>query len=325
MTAGLPARFITAIQQKEMEMKKIIRNVLSLFDGISCGRLALDRARVKYNTYFASEVDKSAIKVATKNFPDTVELGDVRNINTETLSGVDLLIGGSPCQNFTMAGKRQGLATEDEFCVTSLEDYQKLKKDGVKFSGQSYLFWEYVRILRELKPRYFLLENVKMEKKWQDVITKALGVEPVVINSNLLSAQNRHRLYWTNIPGIAQPEDKKIVLRDVLDKNVTGFDLSSKHLAGFLRSYPSWKPTDVNKKSPPLLASYYKQPPHCPYISCSTSESGYRRLTPTECERLQTLPEGYTEGVSNTQRYKSIGNGWTVDVIAHILKNLPSR
>lgn len=300
----------------------MIRNVLSLFDGISCGRCALDKANIEYGTYYASEVDKYAIQVATANYPDTIELGDIRELNSSSVKDVDLIIGGSPCQNFTMAGKRQGLATADLFCVTTLEDYLSLKSDGVKFSGQSYLFWEYVRLLRELKPKYFLLENVKMERKWQDVITAALGVEPILINSNLVSAQNRQRLYWTNIPGITQPSQKNINVKDILEPDVTGFDLSSKHLAGFLRSYPNWKPTNIDGKSPPLLASYYKQPPHCPYIPCGTSESGYRRLTPLECERLQTLPDGYTEGISTTQRLKTIGNGWTVDVIAHILSKI---
>lgn len=311
--------------------------VLSLFDGISCGRVALDRAKIKVDSYFASEVDKYAIEIAKKNYPNTVELGDVRNIHydstTHTLYGenvkikteIDMLIGGSPCQSFTFAGKRQGMSTTTQVEITTLAQYLEYKTKGYAFEGQSYLFWEYVRLLNEIKPKYFLLENVKMSTNWKDVISTAIGVEPVRINSNLVSAQNRDRLYWTNIANgkIEQPKDKDILLKDILDPNVNGvkYQLTQKHKQGFLKSY-DWKPCDIFGKAKPLLASYYKQPPHCPYIPSSVSESGYRRLSPLECERLQTLPDNYTEGISDTQRYKTIGNGWTVDVIAHIFRQI---
>lgn len=299
-------------------------NVLSLFDGISCGRVALERCGVNYDKYYASEVDKNAIKIALKNYQDTIELGSVVDLAVSKLPKIDLLIGGSPCQSFTFAGKRNGMSTDDNIEITDLEKYLTLKSEGVTFKGESYLFWEYVRILRETNPKYFLLENVKMEQRWKDVITSTLGVQPILINSNLVSPQNRQRLYWTNIPGVSQPIDKGILLKDILQEGVTGFDLTKKHHEGFMRSYPNWKHSPIDGKSKPLLASYYKQPPHCPYIIDERSESGYRRLTPVECERLQTLPDGYTEGVSNMHRYKTTGNGWTVDVISHIFKGLKS-
>jgi DNA (cytosine-5)-methyltransferase 3A len=213
------------------------------------------------------------------------------------------------------------MATEDKIEITTLEDYLDYKKKGFKFSGQSYLFWEYIRILKEVKPTYFFLENVKMETKWKDIITKALGVEPININSNLLSAQNRDRLYWTNINKgkIPVPNDKNLVLKDIIIPEMEDkYPLSITHYNAFMKSYPNWKHCPIDKKSKPLLATYYKQPPHCPYIPSSKSESGYRRLSPIECERLQTLPDEYTKGVSDTQRYKMIGNGWTIDVIAYI-------
>ena len=152
--------------------------VLSLFDGIACGRLALKRAGIQVDSYDAFEIDKAAIKVATTNFPDINEWGDVRNADFSQFVGYDLLIGGSPCTNFSSSGKRNGMTTKDKFELTTLDDYLKLKEEGCEFDGQSYLFWEYVRALRIVKPKFFLLENVKMKKQWQDIITRELGVEP---------------------------------------------------------------------------------------------------------------------------------------------------
>lgn len=313
-------------------------NVLSLFDGISCGQVALNRVKIPYSNYYASEVDKYAIQIAKKNYPTTIEIGDVTKIyykdgvlttenGTFKVGHINLLIGGSPCQSFTFAGKREGMVTEEDIEILTLEQYLDLKEQGFEFKGQSYLFWEYVRLLREIKPKYFLLENVKMTKKWQEVISKALGVEPININSNLVSAQNRNRLYWTNInnENIPLPVDKGLVLKDIIrEEDNDKYHLSYKHWQAFLKSY-KWTGNPTTEKSKPLLASYYKQPPHCPYIPCDLSESGYRMLSPIECERLQTLPDNYTEGISKTQRYKAIGNGWTVDVIAHILSFLPKK
>lgn len=303
-------------------------NVLSLFDGMSCGQLALQRAGIQVENYFAAEIDKYAIKVTQANFPDTVQLGDVTNVDPDSLPQIDLLIGGSPCQGFSFAGKQ--LNFDDP---------------------RSKLFWEYVRLLKALKPKYFLLENVKMKKESMDVITKALGVEPIFINSNLVSAQNRQRYYWTNIPVSKLPDDKGIVLADILEDGHVDRDKShcidaNYFKGGNLKSYfekhrrqlvfskdgmchvgdagISDKYAYVNRvyhpsgKGPSLVAS---DGGHLqPKISKGTTE--YRKLTPLECERLQTVPEGYTDHVSNTQRYKMLGNGWTVDVVAHVLQGL---
>jgi len=303
-------------------------NVLSLFDGMSCGQLALQRAGIQVENYFAAEIDKYAIKVTQANFPQTVQLGDVTAIDPDSLPDIDILIGGSPCQGFSFAGKQ--LNFDDP---------------------RSKLFWEYVRLLNALKPKYFLLENVKMKKESMDVITEALGVEPVFINSNLVSAQNRQRYYWTNIPVDKLPDDKGIVLADILEDGHVDRDKShcidaNYFKGGNLKSYfekhrrqlvfskdgmchvgdagISDKYAYVNRvyhpsgKGPSLVAS---DGGHLqPKVSKGTTE--YRKLTPLECERLQTVPEGYTNHVSNTQRYKMLGNGWTVDVVSHIMKGL---
>ena len=203
-------------------------NVLSLFDGISCGRIALERAGIKVEEYISYEIDKNAIKISQYHYPNIMQMGDVTKADFSQYKCIDLLIGGSPCTNFSMAGNRKGMTDENEKEILSLEQYLKLKKDGVKFQGESYLFWEFVRALKEVNPKYFLLENVKMKKKWQDVITANLGVEPIEINSNLVSAQNRKRLYWTNIPNIQQPEDKKIMLKDIIHETLNdNIDISS--------------------------------------------------------------------------------------------------
>ena len=275
-----------------------IRNVISLFDGMSCGRVALDRANIKYNKYFASEVDKWAIDIAQKNYRDTVQIGDVTKFNPDLIDNVDLLIGGSPCQSFSIAG------------------------DGTGFDGSSKLFWEYIRVLEKKKPKYFLLENVVMRQEWQDVISEATGVKPIAINSRLLSAQNRPRLYWTNIPGVTAPNDLGLTLSDVLEDEVDDkYYLSDKakdYMSRLRNNKPRWDyhTNLLGGKAACLTANMFKGVPY------GVIKEKMRRLTPLECERLQTLPDNYTEGVSNTQRYKMIGNGWTVDVITHILKNI---
>lgn len=309
---------------------------MSLFDGISCGHIALDKTGIKIKKYYASEIDKYAIDVTKKNYPDTIELGDITKIlyingvlHTEIgdfeIGNIDLFIGGSPCQSFTFAGKREGMVTEEDIEITSLEEYLELKQQGFSFKGQSYLFWEYVRLLREIKPKWFLLENVKMVQHWRNVITNTLGVNPININSQMFSAQRRDRLYWTNINSGNIPIPTKecpLVLKDILrDEDNNNYHLSKKHYLAFLKSY-KWTHNPIDEKSKPLLASYYKQPPHCPYIPCEQSESGYRMLSPVECERLQVLPDNYTDGISKTQRYKTIGNGWNIDTIVYILSFL---
>jgi len=403
-------------------------NVLSLFDGMSCGQIALRQLGIPINKYYAAEIDPYAMRVTQNNFPETIHLGDVTKVKGADLEKIDLLLGGSPCQGFSFAGKQ------------------------LNFNDpRSALFFEFVRLLKETNPKYFLLENVRMKKEYQDVITEHLGVEPITINSALVSAQNRVRLYWTNIPNITQPEDRGIVLKDILEETPDNFvkmsntfttrqkgnrcltDMTKEKASNlsameyvkngrqgdYLACDNNGKPIQVGiandirgydcikrvyspeGKSPTLttMEGGHRQPkvacgafrgryeedgstkqqleirkddktntltsvqkdnvivsdyaskkyaPHGaefadPYNKTplkgdksttlrTNSSNGnmwikqdelrYRKLTPLECERLQTVPDGYTEGVSNTQRYKMLGNGWTVEVIKHILKNI---
>jgi len=286
-------------------------NVLSLFDGMSCGQIALNRLGVNVENYYASEIDKYAIKVTQKNYPNTIQLGDIKDIKGEDLPKIDLLLAGSPCQGFSFAGKQ--LAFDDP---------------------RSALFFEFIRLLKEVKPKYFLLENVRMKKEYLDVITDLVGVEPILINSALVSAQNRQRYYWTNLPIASQPEDKGLVLKDILDPSATNF--LSKTTA--MRSRTQRNVKETTDKANALTATAYKGSQsngvtvvkgdklrlviNDDLVEIDKDSEIWRVLTPLECERLQTVPDNYTEGVSNTQRYKMIGNGWTVDVICHILKGV---
>ena len=430
-------------------------NVLSLFDGMSCGQIALNRLGIKYENYFASEIDKYAIQVAKANYPNTKHLGSVLDVDGYSLPQIDLLIGGSPCQSFSFAGKRKGMATKDEIEVLTLDHYLELKAQGYEFEGQSYLFWEYMRLLKETNPKYFLLENVVMGDKWERILSRAIGVNPVALNSSLFSAQNRPRLYWTNIgqepqglfgdleTTIKAPKDKGILLKDILEKEVADkyylsdkmvnylntragnfnngkinykietdkgscINANSGHLdisdniivtdpvalkevlsleAKAIRKESNAKGKDYNPyrkkdivertdgKTGALLTSLthdntikidiYSVPitpeihdcltelqserfdainPDPSKASCLTTAIGrggssdeyivmlkknalltskIRKLTPVECERLQTVPDNYTRCVSDTQRYKVLGNGWTVDVIAYIFSFMP--
>lgn len=218
-------------------------NVLALFDGMSCGQMALDELGIKVTNYYASEIDKYAMKVTMANYPDTKQLGSVVDVDGYKLPPITLLIGGSPCQSFSFAGKRKGMATKDEQEILTLDHYLQLKADGYEFEGQSYLFWEYMRLLNEVKPKYFLLENVMMGEKWEKILSKAIGVNGIHINSALVSAQNRRRVYWTNIGMqpmglfgdmesiIKQPKDRGVLLKDILETNVDKkYDLSEKAL-----------------------------------------------------------------------------------------------
>jgi len=427
--------------------------VLSLFDGMSCGQIALNRLGIKVDTYYASEIDKYAMEITQKNFPETIQIGDVCAVRGEDYQDVDLILAGSPCQGFSFAGKQ--LAFDDP---------------------RSALFFEFIRLLKEIKPKYFLLENVKMKKEYLQIISEQVsacypeipfGIEPIFINSSLVSAQSRQRYYWTNIPNITQPEERGIVLRDILEedpgenpvkdtarnqrhyKNLdekslcmtatmykgagnNGMTLVPQHIGTatdlnghdiLKRVYsPDGKSPTVNtcqggNREPKVVAGAWRgrsldesgknvkwketKPKqmletrkdeksnavstftkdnvvvhsyrevrtedakkarrenrkktgndHTPFRSKElqpredgkvgtvtpglnndhrisltrddTQEVYWRKLTPLECERLQTVPDNYTEGVSNTQRYKMLGNGWTVEVICHILKNMES-
>ena len=426
-------------------------NVLSLFDGMSCGQQALERQGIKVDKYYASEIDKYAISITQKNYPGTIQLGSVVDVDVHTLDKIDLLIGGSPCQSFSFAGKRKGMSTKDEIEILSLDQYLELKEQNFEFEGQSYLFWEYMRILTDLRKFNpdikFLLENVMMGEKWEKTLSKSIGVNPIEINSSLVSAQNRRRLYWTNIgmkPAglfgdlesiIAQPKDKGILLKDILESQVDEkYFLSQKNIDRISRTYNSDRCFDNSQKGLCLAAGYHKGGRDNQYVvhnlmpRSSTNGNGgsghltrndgktycldtansiaveivamrgrgenneqqfearrdnktnsltsvqkdnlvrqlniskesggkqpyqqnriydingispalqaqlttgstmintprIRRLTPTECERLQTVQDGYTEGVSDTQRYRMLGNGWTVDVITHIFSYLES-
>jgi DNA-cytosine methyltransferase len=364
--------------------------VLSLFDGMSCGRIALERAGIKVTKYFASEIDKHAIKVSKKNWPDIIHIGCVTKVRyadgwlyTEKgdyyVGHIDLIIGGSPCQGFSFAGK-----------MLNFDD------------PRSKLFFEFVRIKRECNPSWFILENVLMKEKHRQIITKYMDINSVEINSALLSAQNRERLYWSNVnatpaglfndlqPNIPQPKDKGILLKHILQDEVevsyfhtekafeymnrkvkggrdhwdfqhhsdTDHDKSSCLTANIHKGIPYnvlierrmylseeeisrarlkykskvWKsgnrrgnmvfPDNVNKKSKCLCATIIMGARETIHVKDAV---GIRKLTPVECERLQTVPDGYTDGVSDTQRYHMLGNGWTVDVIVYLLSFLPKQ
>ena len=353
-------------------------NVLSLFDGMSCGQIALNKAGVKYDEYFASEIDHYAMAVTRENYPHTTQLGDVTKIDYTKLpfGGIDLLMGGSPCQGFSVAGKQ--LDFDDP---------------------RSKLFFEFVRLKDELKPKYFLMENVPMKQESQDIISEYLGVKPVMINSSLFSAQNRKRLYWTNIPFDTMPTaDKGIVLQDILEEDGIANEAMTNKLgkshcitaryngavwwnsiqrkqrtmvqvgeADNIKGFDSIKRIySPNGKAPTLttMQGGHREPkvaigrvvnrrldehgvrkdgqldlPFTKQLEVSdTGKSNclttftkdnvlvngmqWRKLTPLECERLQTVPDNYTNHVSNSQRYKMLGNGWTVDVISHIMKGI---
>jgi site-specific DNA-cytosine methylase len=260
------------------------------------------------------------MRITRHNFPDTIQLGDVRKLTRDMIPfDVDIIIGGSPCQNISVAGRKEGMVTNENFEITSYETYMELKKLGYQFVGESYLFWEYVRIYKMFKPKYFLLENVVPKtndsKKWIPIISNALGVEPIQINSSLVSAQNRDRLYWTNIPNVSVPEDKEIILSDIIPGAVNGYGYRTHKKHGI--TIGNWSERK-DKKSNCLTCGG-----RCDHIMFENGNS--RVLTVAEYETLQTLPVGYTDvpGVSKTDRKKAIGNSWTVDVISHIFANIP--
>lgn len=330
-------RFVSYINKVQLLAHPHIMKIISLFDGISCARVALDKAGIPAEMYYASEIDKYAISISQKNYPDIIQIGDVKDISSVGAQ-IDLLIGGSPCQDLSIAKKnRQGL-------------------DGAR-SG---LFWEYVRILNEIKPKYFILENVaSMPKEAKQIITEALGVQPIMINAALVSAQNRKRLFWVGKWNgkkyeqviIPQPEDKNILLKDILEKevdskyNVQGVALRNRG-QGKKPEYNGTEKanamTTVQTDSMIRIGQIGKggqgdriYSPEGKSVNLSANGGGrgaktglyldnlqIRKLTPVECERLQSLPDNYTKGVSNTQRYKALGNAFNVDVVVHILKHI---
>lgn len=427
-------------------------NVLSLFDGMSGGQIALTELDIPIDKYYASEIDKYAMQFTIQNFPDTIQVGDVRELDINKLDKIDLLIGGSPCQSLSMAGKRKGLSTKEGIEIFDLEMYLELKENGFEFEGQSYLFWEYIRIYNDLLERgdnpKFFLENVEMGKKWESVFNDILGRKGIHINSALVSAQNRRRIYWTDIhDDIPQPEDRGILLRDILEEEVDekyflsdkmieclkgrvktdndpicvampacltprrteyGKQIRKEYEAGIVKeqrkNIQQLEPREDRKtnclttvqkdnliivsgtirtfrgkyfreiksgKSCTLLARARNdgnaQPcviigtPNIADITIpnkyikknirsiddkahtllATSHKGamvngmtlvdngnfrIRRLTPTECARLQTVPEWYVwDGISDTQRYKMLGNGWNIETIKHIFKYLKKQ
>jgi DNA (cytosine-5)-methyltransferase 3A len=283
-----------------MENKEGI-NVLSLFDGMSCGQIALERVGIKVNNYYASEIDKYGIKITMNNYPNTKQLGDIIELKTNELPKIDLLIGGSPCQSFSSVG------------------------NGAGFEGKSGLFWEYVRVLKECSPKYFLLENVVMKKEWENIITEALGVKPIKINSRIVSAQNRPRLYWTNIPNIKESIDNKKVIEyrkqwfnkiDVVpfvDRKLINWETVNCFFNPYNKSI-------LKEKTPTLTATGNRQTTSASIIY--NNEGVYEMANSNYWESLQTLPNNYTLGFSENIRKNAIGNGWTVDVIAHIFKGL---
>ena len=300
--------------------------VLSLFDGISCGRVALERAGVSATEYISSEIDPDAITISANNYKDITQIGNVSNVsycngvltaeNYNKKTDIDLVIGGSPCQSFSKnSGKQKG------------------------FKGESGLFWEFVRVLEEVKPKYFLLENVRMKNEWRDVISQALGVEPIELDSSKLSAQKRPRFYWTNIPNVTHPEDKGIIINDIITgdhKDVTDHEVvisvEKDHLIvrnGTKKGYQEAYDGDgVNLSFPnskTRRGRVSRQKTNTLDTGCNLAFVRGNRLLKfniTELERLQTLPDNYTEGVSLRSRKSAIGNGWNIDTVSHIFKNL---
>ena len=326
-------------------------NILSLFDGISCGRVALDRAGISVNKYYASEIDKYAIQISQKNYPDIIRLGDINNWENWDIdwSSIDLILAGSPCQGFSLCGKGAGTKATvagEEHIVTTKEQYIEMKKAGAKFLSQSHLFWEFILILFYAKTFNhnvkFMLENTRMRAEYLQMITNTLGVDCITIDSRVLSAQGRIRNYWCNWK-VKQPSSTCKTLKNVAHEyNDNNIDLSNyiidkkyhdefvvedltKRSIGYIRTnhsgnrvhnhnFPAFTLKAMCGGGAAKMGQYF--------FGAYPDDFYIRRLTPIECERLQTLPDNYTEGISNSQRYKCLGNGWTVDVIAHILKSM---
>ncbi|MBF8962999.1 DNA cytosine methyltransferase [Pontibacter sp. FD36] len=302
-------------------------NVLSLFDGISCARLALQEAGIRVDKYYASEIDSAAIEVSKNNFPDIIHIGDVSKVSFKenrliTENGIfdtgqiDLVIGGSPCQSFSKRGNQR-----------NFDD------------SRGRLIYEFERLLSETDAPYFLLENVMMNKRHQDAITSIFNVEPVEINSALVTAQNRVRLYWTNIDGVEVPEDRGVLLQDILESGFSERDkaycVTATYSNATAQNYFINRERQLKFKHPveksgnryrlhdgTIVDIYPEAGLNRNYYSLQLLKPYLSKLTPEEVEKLQGIPIGYTKSVANHLRYKLLGNGWTVPVISHILKRL---
>ena len=287
-------------------------NILSVCNGISCGRVAADRADLKVDNYFSSEINEKAIEVSDENYPQDIKnkLGDITKWKEWNIPNIDLLIGGTPCQGLSRA-------------KTDRENLIDIR---------SKLFYDYVDIKNNCNPKYFLLENVCMDKDSEDIISELLGVQPILINSNLVSAQNRKRLYWTNIPNVTLPNDKAIFLKDIVyDMDYKLFqDERIEKTKKYTKNYVKWDMSGKNYGSQQDRAYYLTGkmctlPKQQPLSKCNiqVAETVYKRCHPIEGERLQTLPDNYTDIIkSPNDRLGLCGDGWTVDVIAHIFKGL---
>ena len=302
----------SAAEAKAGGKRKTEMNVLSLFDGISCGMVALERAGIPVERYVAYEIEPNAIKVSRDNYPFIEQRGDVQNADFTQYQGFDLVIAGSPCQGFSKAGKQ------------------------LNFNDpRSKLFFEFVRALKEVKPKYFLLENVAMKKEYEETITRILGVVPIKIESSLVCGALRNRVYWTNIPCVKQPQDKHITFQSVLDSGIAEREKAYclKLCRGNARDYFKKRETNIvfepcqdgkyNVKNGKIEITFEKSPNKDTFIFPVNIPDGRYNIRPTnrnETERLQTLPDNYTKAVSEPKANDLIGNGWTVDVIAHILK-----
>jgi site-specific DNA-cytosine methylase len=297
-------------------------NVLSLFDGMSCARIALDRAGIKYENYFASEIDKYAVKVAMANYPSTIQLGDVTKWQDWNLPKISTLVAGFPCQAWSVAGKQKGL--EDSRGALAL------------------VLLDIFNHLKSINPNiYFLFENVRMKKENLDFMDNLFGTKHIMINSALVSAQNRVRCYWTNIPNVTQPSDKGILLKDIIESGEVDRDKSYCIDANYFKGGSLKNYIEKSRRQVVLNQGERRLQGFEPMDSCVRigeigkggqgaktglylTNNTVRKLTPLECEKLQTVPENFTNHVSDTQRYKMLGNGFTVDVIAYILKQINS-
>lgn len=298
-----------------------MKNIVSLFDGLSGGQISINKYLnpTEYK-WFSSEIEYSSMNVTNHNFPQTVQLGDVSKITGTMLpKDIFMVMGGSPCTDLSIAGSKRGIVME------SLDEYLRLKNEGFKFEGESYLFWEYVRILEMTKPEYFFLENVNMtgkNRKWINVISDVLGVQPININSSLLTAQNRDRLYWTNIPGVTVPEDLNIKLGDIIEGAVSGFGKRGILKKGEIKpGEPKYYYPGSTRKD--FKANCLTKTTNCAHYTDINGKQ--HKLSVNQCEVLQGVPVGYTDviGVTETDRYKMLGNGWTVPVIEHIFSFIP--